>query len=628
MSTIVPLAKTHVEERHDERLATAWIRTERAAAPAPAGRWLTHEGDPTHRFAAPDPEGPVLIMLGSSGSPAMAELVAHGRSGARVYALAPSWWEPTAVALKGCPRVLVRRVDEVPVSAVHTMHGARVWMGSTLDGATPWNLRLDDEQAAALRQLFLRAFWHDAIDEAWSGANPPRMRAAAARPFDVPSPSADAVVRLVEASTTLEVTRPEQRVHLDGGTPPDARLRRLWIPPSGAHHPKLARLVREGTTIVWDDLGLPDLATDGRSGAILLPGARDRLRIELSPPQAAELAARLDEPTAWAFGIDLRLGDHASKGTALWIDGAETARAIEPEQVIDLADIVVPELRDMDGALPKAWPPAHPLSLTARYRFTVCPPRVPAKAKEDPLLGRWRQVDEHWASRVQALEQALAAADDHRGQLASTFSRLVGALVGLGRTHGGLQSELSDLAAQRPSRAGPAEARDLLQRLVELEGGVTRLRSEQDDAEHEARVEDERARQEAAWNARVERARRELPAKRAELDDAEARRTTLRGERDEAERALGASDVGKQVRKDLRARLRKHSDELDRLDRRIRKIGDELTACEQQANERLSFTPPPGPSPRPRGAAVDSCPPRPRAPRSPCPTRPCPRWAR
>ncbi|MCX4242516.1 hypothetical protein [Paraliomyxa miuraensis] len=601
MSAIVPLAKTHVVERHDQRLATAWVRTERAPTPALAGRWLTHEGEPTRRSTEPDPEGPVLVMLGSSSSPAMAEFLAYGRSGARVYVLAPSWWEPTAPALRGCPKVLVRRVAEVPVSAVLTVHGARVWMGSTVGGPTPWALRLDDEQAAALRQLFLRAFWHDAIDETWTGPKPPRLRAAATRPFDVPDPPARAAVRLVDANTILEAFTREQHVHLNGGEPPTTRLRRLWIPPGGSHHAQLAHLVREGATVAWDELGLPEVATDGRSGIVLLPGARHRLRIELSPPQAAELAARLDEPGAWSFGLDLRLGDHTAEGTTLWIDGAETTRAIEPQQVLELPDISAPEIRGMDAVVPAQWPAAHPLSLTIHYGWTVHPPRVPTKAKEDPMIERWRRVDEHWASRVAGLEQLLTAADDHRGRLASISSRLLGAVAGFGRAHEQLQREVEALAAQRPSEAGPAEANDRLRRLEELEGQAGRLRSEQDDAEHEARVEDERARQETEWTARVAKARRELPSKRSELDEAEARRGTLGAELADVEQALNATDVGKQARKDLRARLRKLGDDLARHDRRIKGLHDALDECRRQVDEKFSFTPPTRSGPTPKG---------------------------
>lgn len=598
---IQPIAREHVVDRKDHRLATAWVHGPRSQPPTARGHWVTRSDEPPSLPVESDPSDRVLVMLDSVSSPAEDVLVTLARSGARAYVLAPARWEPSDPVLRRCSTLLVRRAADLPMSAVHTGSHAQLWLGPTAGGPAPWRLRLDREQGAALLRLFLRLFWHEAIDEAWSDGERLAFRAAAARPFDVPEPPADAALRWLQGEESLEALGPQHRVHLQGMVPPTTRVQRLWLSPSGSHHAALARLVRDGTTVVGGERGLPDVATDGHSGVVVLPGARGRLRIALSPEQAAELAARLDEPATWTFYRDARLGDHASGHAMLWLEASEHARPVDPAQVIDLPDVQASALRGMDALMPPQWPEPDPLALTVRYRFTVRPPRAPAKASEDALVARWRALDDHWSSRTQALELALAAAGEHRGRIASAFSRLAGAIVGFGRTHDELQHELSRLAAHRPSQAGPEQARDMMQRIEPLEARVSRLHREQGDVEHQARVDEEREQQHAAWEAQVEAARRELPGKREELQAAEARAAALRHELAEVERAREAAELGKQARKDLKARHGKLGDELQRLERRIETLRAARVGLEQRATAPFVFAPPEQPKTPPRG---------------------------
>ncbi|MEX1365550.1 MAG: hypothetical protein AB1Z98_20650 [Nannocystaceae bacterium] len=544
----------------------------------------------------------MLIMLGTASSPALAPMLAHGRAGARVYVLAPSWWEPTDPSLLRCPTVLIRRVPEVPVSAMHTVDGAELWMGSKPEAATPWRLRLDDDQAAALRQLFLRLFWHDAIDETWTGVERLRSRPAAPRPFDVPEPPTDASIRLLPGGSTLGPSRPDQRILLHDGANVSGTPRRLWVPPSGAHHPAMARLARKGAAVVWDDHALPELATDGRSGVALLPGTLDRLRVELSAEQAAEAATLLDGPAAWSFELDVRLGDHGRDGAGFWLPEAEQSRPVDLEQVIDLPDVHAAELRLMDEAEPEQWPQAHPLSLSVRYRWQVQPPRVPSNTKEDAVVGRWRALDASWDARCRSLAQALAAADEHRDRIGRSFPGLTSALMGFARTHDRVKSELESLASARISEAGPAKAEDLLRQLAPLEALASRMQSDQEEAEHEAEVQRKREQQELAWKAGVDTARRELPTKRDELQVAKARHSALEDELADVERSLAASGVGKQARKDLEARRHKLRDELERLGRRLDGLRGTVAELDRRANESFTFRPPAKPRATAKGS--------------------------
>ena len=334
---------------------------------------------------------------------------------------------------------------------------------------------------------------------------------------------------------------------------------------------------------------MPDLATDGRSGQVLLPGTRGRLRLGLSEEQAVEVAALLDAPTPWCFRLDVRLGDHAVDGAKLWLEGAAGPGPVVPEQLVDLPDVPALELRAMEEAAPSQWPDPHPLSATVRHRWIVRPPRVPAGAKEDALIARWRELDADWSRRLGALGQALVAADEHRGRVKKAFARVMGAWMGFERAHGELATEVDALASRRPSKSGPAEATTLLRRLAALEGQVRRLRAEQDEEEHQARESEERERQQAAWRSRVDAARRAIPDEQAKLAELEGRRAALAGELAELEQTLGSAD--KQTRKDLKARQHKLGDELARCDRNLQRRRDELARLEREAVEEFTFTP-------------------------------------
>lgn len=598
--TIEPLHKARVVERQDHRIGRAWVRSAESITPSADGRWLTHQDE---RAVHGDvDEGPVLIMLGSASSPALAALEAHGGAGARTYVLAPSRWSPASRALVRHPKVLIRRIGEVPLSAVLTPAGAEIWMGATAGGAASWRLRLCDAQAAALRQLFLRLFWHEAIDEAWTGGSRLAFRAAAERPFDVPELPSSATARLMTPDVTLDAFRAESRVLLNQGPPPSSgALQRLWIPPSGIHHGALARLASDGAAVGWEDRDLPDLATDGESGQVLLPGTRGRLRLALSPGQAAELMALLDAPTAWSFQLDVRLGDHVGDGAQLWLEGAAEARLVEAEQVIDLPDARAAELRDMEDASPMQWPEPHPLSATVRHRWTVRPPRAPTGAKVDALIGRWQEVDADWSSRLDALGQSLAAADEERGRVGKAFARLAGALLGFQRKHADLSAEVEDLARRRPSESGPVESAAMFRQLTELETHAGRLRADQEEEEHKARELEAREQQELAWRARVDAARHGIPGKQAEATDLEHQRLVLAANLEGVDEALPSAD--KKAIKDLKARRHKLRDELARLDRSLQGRRDELARLEQDTTEAFAFTPPPRPKP-PRKASA------------------------
>lgn len=178
------LARHRSEPRADARLPTAWIAGVSGQPTWLDGSWLTRA--PSR--AAPAGNAPALVLLGAGSEDARSVLFAHAATGARVYALVgPGWGKDQAdTQLLQAPRVLIRRLPEVPASAVHVGAEARLWIGGG------FNVRLDPTQAEALRQTFLRLFWHEATEEAWSGGRQFAWRPARERPFDVPEVPASA----------------------------------------------------------------------------------------------------------------------------------------------------------------------------------------------------------------------------------------------------------------------------------------------------------------------------------------------------------------------------------------------------------------------------------------------------
>jgi hypothetical protein len=237
----------------------------------------------------------------------------------------------------------------------------------------------------------------------------------------------------------------------------------------------------------------------------------------------------------------------------------------------------------------------------------VVPPRVPAGADEDALVGRWRKLDEEWSARLARVREALVAAEGDRGRIGRAFSRLVAAMLGFKHTHGGLLTRLDALDAQRPSAAGPSGAPALLTQLGDIEDAARRLQADLEEAERKAREDEEREKQQAEWQTRVDGAKRDLPERRTALTTTEGRRAAVAEELRGIEEAMKAAD--KEARKDLTANQRKLSDDLQRANKDVSRLRGEIAALEQQATERFDFRapqPPPGRAGQPGGRFVPS----------------------
>lgn len=132
------MVRSRVESRTDARLPTAWIGGAAGQPMWTDGSWLMR----TSVRAAAAGDMPVLVVLGNGDEDARATLLAHASTGVRVYALVgPEWGKnQTDNQLLQAPRVLIRRVPEVPASAIHAGNEARLWIGGGL------TLRLESTQ--------------------------------------------------------------------------------------------------------------------------------------------------------------------------------------------------------------------------------------------------------------------------------------------------------------------------------------------------------------------------------------------------------------------------------------------------------------------------------------------------
>jgi len=568
-----------VEPRADARLPTAWIGGNMAQPPWTDGTWLTR----TPGRAAPAGNAPALVLLGNGGEDARAALLAHAAAGARVYALVgPGWGKDQADSqVLQAPRVLIRRLAEVPASAVHAGTAARLWLGGGI------TLRLDPTQAEALRQTFLRLFWHEATEEAWSGGRQFVWRPARERPFDVPEASASATVRLEPPDARLTGDLRGALMYVGGGLPPDTAPRRLWFPAGPDHHERLARLAQAGMEVVWSGRGLPDLQVNGGSGEALLPGTRRRLRLRLTADQAHEFSRLLEAPPEWRFRTDVRLGEASHLSAPFWLPGDAAARELEAEQLVIAPDVQATVLRDMPSTSPTSIPPADPLALAVRLQWTVVPPRLPARADEDALVGRWQKLDEDWIQRLVAVRDALKNSDDERSRIGRAFSRLLSGVLGFERTHMKLHEQLSELDSERLSKVGPAGAAVLLTRLEQLEQSTKQHQGDLADAERKARDEQEREKQAAEWTKRVERAKNDATTSRDEIAKVEILEVQLAQEASEIEVQL--RDATSAQKKDLSVRQKKIGDDRKQNKDCLRRLRHKLERHEQEANRPFEF---------------------------------------
>lgn len=601
---IRPITHSHVVDRSDERLPSAWIGGADQTTRATRGAALTREAETP--AAPPRGNTPMLVML-AGDHPAANRAIFHAAdAGARVYVLAPPRWgqakSDPGLAGRRRATVLIRRAPDIPATAVIGGDAAWLWFGSSQTGPAPWRLGLDPHQAAALRQIFLRLFWHHAIDEAWTGAADLAFRPAGERPFDVPELPDGAPARLLPGSPSLGAGPRGALVHLTGGDPPVEGPKRLWFIPSGEHHARLTGLLRGGCEVVAGALDLPDLYVAGNAGRVLLSGtAHGRLAIDLNASQAVDAARILGSEPGWRFAADVRLGDHADRSDLrFWLADASSAAPLQTDQPLPIDDLAADTLRAALTLRPTAWPVPQPLALRAVYSWQAVPPRLGAGSSEDPLITRWRELDEDHARRIARAREELTTADSHRGRVGKAFTRLMNAMLGFERAQKTIERTLGELDRTRPSAAGPSGAHDVLAKLTDAEKRVGQLRGDLAEAERKATLEDERTKQEHAWKDAAENARRAVETCKSELTTCKEQVLELNTSLAALEEEIKTAD-SKQT-KDLQTRKKRDTDQRTGHEKRIRSLVAEIAGHEKRRDAPFEFIPPAAANTGPRAA--------------------------
>jgi hypothetical protein len=591
--------REQLSDRKESRLSSAWVSADgekESAGSAPCAHLFRSEKPSPFSV---DPGAPVLVMMHGQHDAALAELLAPAAAGERVYLLTQERFgqrtQPVDPQILACPSVLVRRIKEVPVSGVYRSGEAKLWLGATPEGPAPWCLRLDAEQAAAFRHLFLWLFWHHASTEGWTGGKQLVFREAAERPFDIPAPLRTAPIRIQSATENPAFDAAGALVHTASLSIPTAAPQRLWFPCSGQHHSKLAQLVARGTEVVWDSRELPNLVVSSSRGVAWLSGWAQPLVITLNPDQMADAAHILSDSAAWRFETSVRLGDHADRdGVLFWLDGATSASPFVREQVMELPSVQAKDLRSTRELVPDSFPNPQPLALSVRYKWTVIPPRVLGGAGEDPLVLNWRKVDAEFQVRCASLRASLKETEGQRSKLGSRFVRLLGALLGFERSQKQTLLALDDLEKQTPSVLGPDLATELYRRLDGLATKAVDLQSALDETARKAEEDEAREAQKRDWEKRTEDARKQLPESRKELAELKEKQAAQTQQLAELEEKLSAAE--KEEQKDLRAHQKKTKDELAKREKNIEQLAERILNLEEQAQAPFVFVPPEKPT--------------------------------
>ncbi|WP_428261748.1 hypothetical protein [Haliangium sp.] len=558
---IGPLTRRETQDRSGESIATCWERGADAQSrtavgeAAAGGDVLVPVSELGERELLAGDDDIRVVALGPAPPAAAVRAVTSAPAGTRVYVVAapeaPLEQIAAAAARRPELKVLVRRVDEVPTSALVAGRGrcAGLFLAPSTDAEAAWWLRLSEAQGAALFALSLRWFWYHAGEEAWLERGALRWGPTGAAPFDLPAPVSEAAVRAVSHD---DLPRARARWYDPAGRlPTRGQPARVLVPPSGNGHDRLQSLVRDGVEVTYADLGLPLVTLSDKGGVVVLADAVERLQVTLTPTQTRALGAVIDraaEAPRWRFRVEAQLG---SVRGPVWL--ADAAAPVEPAEVqeIDGGRVTAATLADMHAQpLPHREPPT-PTARAAVWTWTVDPPRTPRSVQEDPLVLAWRTHDQHFEQRTQALAARLAQQQADIDALGRTFDELSGAVMGFKRANEALVEQSRPLVGTRLSSSSRVDAERRLGALIELEAESAKLARTLDEAVRTAREDRDRRQQREQWQARRDQAGRELPAAQAKLAEIEAKLAEL-----EAEEVTRAEVTDERDRKAKRKKLK------------------------------------------------------------------------
>lgn len=580
---ITKISRENAVDRSKEKLPSVWVKSQAGSKPVLD---LKHFGSPAAPLVQANPTSPVLIMLGEHDLAVYQTLLIQAKTGARVYVLVGQGWSKGQgdKELLACPTVLIRKIPEVPVTGLFANDRAALWIGPK------GSLSLDPQQSAAFRHLFLRLFWHQATEEAWTGAEKLSWRSAQERPFDVPELGAGGPLQLAPANASLEPKGEKALYHSTSSSAPVTPFRRLWIKPNSGHHSELAKLAGKGTEIVWDDLGLPEVLVERDRGEILLPGSTHRLKVVLDQEQTVELTSLLkQQQTQWCFRLEQVLGDECLSNANLWLPGDKESRTRLPEQLISHDDIRAESLRMVTATSPASWKAPDPLALTVRYHWSALPPTLPDGSDEDQLVLNWRKVDQTFQNRIGELELALKRMGENQQSLAGGLGKWLANMLGFTSNRTQLNADLISLKSKTPSLCGPVDATKLLTSLDDVANRCQTLGADLEKAGKDAQLKKEEEEQRSIWEEKRSGEQKNLKDAQLnqEQDNTKLHRITAKLGDIQAKLA----DASESDAKDLKVEKDKLSDEETKLTKGLKDLRSQIDSLNKNLEQSFVFKP-------------------------------------
>ena len=573
VGTIRAWEAEELEDRSAVVVPHCWVSSdggsERQAGPS-AGGALVAAGEATGLIPDVGRDDVLLALLATKPPRVLLDAVlAAADRGARVYLLAEAGFGEGGagreLAKKSKARVLIRRVKGLSGSAVLADRGRSggLFLGPKPSEEPTWFLALSADQGEALFRLALRMFWHEATDEAWTSSKGLRFASPRARPFDVPLPAPGAPVSLGEDAGS---SNGSSVWHSPSGSLPSGRPQIVLVPPGGDGQDALAASVRGGSKVAWSSLGLPTLSATPRSGRLLLASDRFPLQVQLEEDQAAAVEKVLvgaAEAAPWRFEVDTALGVLDGR---VWLPGAGSPKPPRARHDQHCGSVQADSLAGVTSTASPKRPQPPPLAKSVAWRWTVKPPRAPAAAKNDPLIGAWQKLDDETDDRLQSVRSRLVGVGEREGAIGKAFAALAVALKGFGRTRGALRKKTDELGASRPSTLGPEAATRLLASLAELETKAEALGEQVDEAERKAQEDKEHEQQRREFDKRQRQAEKDL--------------ATHTGQREKRQTELDKAQV------ELGEFAKVAQEGMPRKERRA--LQKKLDAAAEQARKRLS----------------------------------------
>jgi len=306
------------------------------------------------------------------------------------------------------------------------------------------------------------------------------------------------------------------------------------------------------------------------------------LHVQLDDEQTTTLDTLVRSVTSspcWRFHAGVPMSSVASM--PVWLATEKEPSVPREEQEIDVGRVPAAELRLVSSTEPASFPSAHPLSLSARYRWIVDPPRLPGGAVEDKLVSAWSELDRVVEERTKRVKAQIDEAEKHGESVAARLVRIASDMLGFKRGRDERRAELEKIFERKPSVAGPDEARRIVDRLRALETSVAQIAESQRDAERREQEKLHVEEQQRKWEAEQAKNKEDLVQKKMALKEAKEREDRLKVTHRE-EKDAHQKEKDPVAKQDVEARMLRSRDDLDIARKEVQSLESSVLTIEQE----------------------------------------------